>query len=56
MNALGEYASYQDLGRLEYVRLLRAKPSTRARLPRYWTSPEDPHHRLARELPCSRRA
>ena len=39
MNALGKYASYEDLGRLEYGRLLWAKPSTRARLLRHWTSP-----------------
>ena len=44
MNALGKYASYQDLARLEYGRLLWAKPSTRARLLRHWTSPEHPHH------------
>jgi hypothetical protein len=44
MNALGKYASYQDLSRLEYGRLLWAKPSTRARLLRHWTSPEHPHH------------
>lgn len=33
MNALGKYASYQDLGRLEYGRLLGAKPCARARDP-----------------------
>jgi hypothetical protein len=44
MNVLGKYASYQDLGRLEYGRLLWAKPSTRARLLRHWTSPSHPHH------------
>jgi len=32
MNILGKYASYQDLSRLEYGRLLWAKPTTRARL------------------------
>ncbi len=44
MNVLGKYASYQDLGRLEYGRLLWAKPSTRARLLQHWTSPSHPHH------------
>ena len=44
MNPLGKYASYQDLARLEYGRLLWAKPSTRARLLRHWTSPSHPHH------------
>jgi len=44
VNPLGKYASYQDLGRLEYGRLLWAKPSTRARLLRHWTSPAHPHH------------
>jgi hypothetical protein len=44
VNPLGKYASYQDLGRLEYGRLLWARPSTRARLLRHWTSPSHPHH------------
>ena len=44
INPLGKYASYQDLARLEYGRLLWAKPSTRARLLRHWTSPSHPHH------------
>lgn len=44
INPLGKYASYQDLGRLEYGRLLWARPSTRARLLRHWTSPSHPHH------------
>lgn len=44
MNPLGKYASYQDLARLEYGRLLWAKPATRARLLRHWTSPSHPHH------------
>ncbi len=44
VNPLGKYASYQDLGRLEYGRLLWAKPSTRARLLRHWTSSSHPHH------------
>jgi hypothetical protein len=41
---LGKYASYQDLGRLEYGRLLWAKPSTRARLLRHWATSSHPHH------------
>lgn len=44
MNPLGKYASYQDLARLEYGRLLWAKPAARARLLRHWTSPSHPHH------------
>jgi hypothetical protein len=44
MNLLGKYASYQDLGRLEYGRLLWANPATRARLLHHWTSPSHPHH------------
>jgi len=44
MNLLGKYASYQDLGRLEYGRLLWANPTARARLLRHWTSPRHPHH------------
>lgn len=44
MSALGKYASYQDLSRLEYGRLLWANPSTRARLLRHWTSPSHPYH------------
>jgi hypothetical protein len=44
LNPLGKYASYQDLGRLEYGRLLWANPAARARLLRHWTSPRHPHH------------
>jgi predicted nucleic acid-binding Zn ribbon protein len=44
MNLLGKYASYQDLSRLEYGRLLWANPAARARLLRHWTSPRHPHH------------
>jgi len=44
VNPLGKYASYQDLGRLEYGRLLWANPAARARLLRHWTSPRHPHH------------
>ena len=44
VNHLGKYASYQDLARLEYGRLLWAKPSIRARLLRHWTSTSHPHH------------
>ena len=44
MNPLGKYASYQDLGRLEYGRLLWANPAARARLLSHWTSPRHPHH------------
>lgn len=44
MNPLGKYASYEDLARLEYGRMLWAKPSTRVRLLRHWTSPSHPHH------------
>lgn len=44
VNHLGKYASYQDLARLEYGRLLWAKPSIRARLLRRWTPPSHPHH------------
>jgi len=43
MNPLGKYASYQDLGRLEYGRLLWADPASRERLIRHWTSPSHPH-------------
>jgi hypothetical protein len=44
VNPLGKYTSYQDLGRLEYGRLLWAIPAARARLLRHWTSPRHPHH------------
>jgi hypothetical protein len=44
MNPLGKYASYQDLGRLEYGRLLWRNPATRKRLLNHWTSPSHPHH------------
>jgi hypothetical protein len=44
VNPLGKYASYQDLGRLEYGRLLWANPAARARLLCHWTSPRHPHH------------
>lgn len=44
MNPLGKYASYDDLGRLEYGRLLWANPASRERLIRHWTSPSHPHH------------
>ena len=49
MNPLGKYASYQDLGRLEYGRLLWRNPAARKRLLHHWTSPSHPHHaRFAR--------
>jgi len=41
---LGEYASYEDLGRLEYGRILWANPASRERLLRHWSSPSHPHH------------
>ena len=41
---LGKYASYQDLGRLEYGRLLWSNPAARKRLLAHWTSPSHPHH------------
>jgi len=41
---LGEYASYDDLGRLEYGRILWANPVSRERLLRHWSSPSHPHH------------
>lgn len=44
MNPLGKYASYEDLGRLEYGRILWANPASRERLIRHWTSPSHPHH------------
>lgn len=44
MNPLGKYASYQDLGRLEYGRLLWSNPVARKRLLNHWTSPSHPHH------------
>jgi len=44
MNPLGKYASYQDLGRLEYGRLLWKNPASRARLLSHWKSPSHPHH------------
>ena len=44
MNILGKYANYQDLGRLEYGRILWAHPVSRERLLRHWTSPTHPHH------------
>jgi len=44
MNILGKYASYEDLGRLEYGRILWANPASRERLIRHWTSPSHPHH------------
>ena len=44
MNPLGKYASYEDLGRLEYGRILWANPSSRERLLRHWNSPSHPHH------------
>ena len=43
MNPLGKYASYQDLGRLEYGRLLWSNPAARERLLAHWTSPSHPH-------------
>ena len=43
MNPLGKYASYEDLGRLEYGRILWANPASRERLLRHWTSPTHPH-------------
>lgn len=44
INPLGKYASYEDLGRLEYGRILWANPSSRERLLRHWNSPSHPHH------------
>lgn len=44
MNPLGKYASYQDLARLEYGRILWSNAAARARLLRHWTSPKHPHH------------
>jgi len=44
MNVLGKYASYEDLARLEYGRILWANPASRGRLIRHWTSPSHPHH------------
>ena len=44
MNVLGKYASYEDLARLEYGRILWANPVSRERLLRHWTSPTHPHH------------
>lgn len=44
MNSLGKYASYQDLARLEYGRLLWRNPAARTRLLSHWTSPSHPHH------------
>ena len=44
MNPLGKYASYEDLGRLEYGRILWAHPVSRERLTLHWTSPTHPHH------------
>jgi hypothetical protein len=44
MNPLGKYANYEDLGRLEYGRILWANPASRERLIRHWTSPSHPHH------------
>ena len=44
MNVLGKYASYEDLARLEYGRILWAHPVSRERLIRHWTSPTHPHH------------
>jgi len=43
MNVLGKYASYEDLARLEYGRILWANPVSRERLIRRWTSPTHPH-------------
>jgi len=43
MNPLGKYANYQDLGRLEYGRLLWKSPTARQRLLNHWTSPSHPH-------------
>lgn len=43
MNPLGKYASYQDLARLEYGRLLWKNAVTRARLLKHWTSAENPY-------------
>lgn len=44
MNILGKYANYEDLGRLEYGRILWANPVSRERLLRHWSSPSHPHH------------
>lgn len=43
MNPLGKYASYQDLARLEYGRLLWKNGKARARLIKHWTSAENPY-------------
>ena len=44
LNPLGKYSSYQDLGRLEYGRLLWKNPAKRARLLSHWRSPSHPNH------------
>jgi len=44
MSPLGKYANYQDLGRLEYGRLLWKNPAARKRLLHHWTSAAHPHH------------
>jgi hypothetical protein len=43
MNPLGKYASYQDLARLEYGRLLWKNAAARARLLKHWTSEANPY-------------
>lgn len=44
VNPLGKYASYQDMGRLEYGRHLWANLATRARLLRHWKTKDHPYH------------
>lgn len=46
MNPLGKYASYQDLARLEYGRLLWKNGTARTRLIKHWTSGENPYRDL----------
>ena len=60
INPLGRYASYQDLARMEYGRLLWKNPGTRDRLLRHWTSASHPHRErfvakraLVEEMLCS---
>jgi hypothetical protein len=44
MNPLGKYASCQDLGRLEYGRLIWRDPMARKLLLNHWSSPAYPQH------------
>jgi hypothetical protein len=40
---MGPYASYEDLARVEYGRLLWGRPHVRERLLRHWTDPRHPY-------------